>query len=825
MKILKALIVFSSCLLSVVSTAFAQQDLKLWYNKPAANWNEALPIGNGRLAAMVFGTTGIERIQLNEETVWAGGPHNNVNPDVKTVIPELRKLIAEKQFVEAQRLANSKMFSKQNGMPYQTIGSLYIQFPGHDTVQDYYRDLDISKAISSVSYSVNGIRYKRVMFVSFTDQAVIVHLTADKPGSITCNLSMHSPMHNYQVAVTDGKLVMNGKGDSRSGIDGAIKFQALVKAVTDGGNIIQDDTLLSVKNANAVTIYIAMGTNFKNYHDVSGDAGKRTAGFLDMALKKPYDMAIKDHIAFYQRYFNRVGFRLGEGVVSYKPTNERIKDFDKGGDLGLVPLFYQFGRYLLISCSQPGDQAANLQGKWNELDSPPWGGKYTININTEMNYWPAEETNLSELTEPLIQLIKDLSVTGRQSASEMYGARGWMAHHNTDIWRISGQVDKAFYGIFPTGGAWLTQHLWEHYLFTGDKAYLKEIYPVLRGASMYFVNALQEDPDHHWLVVSPSMSPEHDFMHDKTVGAISLTAGTTMDNQIVFDLLSNTIAAAHALNTDEAFADTLLAKKDRLPPMHIGKWGQLQEWLDDMDVKGDKHRHISQLFGLFPGKQISPYRHPELMEAARNMLISRGDVSTGWSMGWKVNFWARELDGDHAFELIKQELKPAPVWKGKIEGGGGTYPNLFDAHPPFQIDGNFGCTAGITEMLVQSYDGDIHLLPALPSAWDKGSIKGIVARGGFLIDMDWDKGKITKLVITSRLGGNCRLRLPNQLRPAGKFSLRAASGQNPNPLFLVNEIKEPIIADPDQLKGMTFEPTKVYDFNTLPGKTYTLVAN
>ena len=817
----KKIVLLHGMLLWLVYTQ-AQSNLKLWYNKPATTWNEALPIGNGRLAAMVFGNPEQERIQLNEETIWAGGPHNNVNPDAKEVVPVLRQLINDKRYTEAQALANKAMFSKQNGMPYQTAGSLYLRFPGHENVQDYYRDLDISKAISSVSYTLNGVHYKREMIASFTDQVILIHLTADKPASITCDLFMNSPMHNYQVTTTGNTLVMNGKGDSRSEIEGVIRYQVQVKAVTDGGTQSQTDTALSIVNANTVTVYISMGTNFKNYHDVSGDAAAKTSGFLNNALNKPYDALVKDNIAFYQQYFNRVDFRLGNDKTPDKPTNERIAAFDQGNDLNLVPLFYQFGRYLLISSSQPGNQAANLQGKWNELVSPPWGGKYTININTEMNYWPSEETNLSELTEPLIRLVKELSVTGQESASKMYGARGWMAHHNTDIWRISGQVDKAYYGIFPTGGAWLTQHLWEHYLFTGDTAFLRSVYPALKGAALYFVDALQEEPEHHWLVVSPSMSPEHDFLRDPTVGAISLTQGTTMDNQIVFDLLSNTIAAARVLKTDNAFTDTLMTERDRLPPMHIGQWGQLQEWMEDWDKQGDRHRHISQLFGLFPGKQVSPYRHPELMEAAKNILISRGDVSTGWSMGWKVNFWARQLDGNHAFELLKQELKPAPIWKGKIEGGGGTYPNLFDAHPPFQIDGNFGCTAGITEMLLQSYDGDIHLLPALPSAWPSGSIKGLITRGGFVINMDWKNGVVSKLVIVSKLGGNCRLRIHNKLQASGNNTLQPATGSNPNPFFATDAIKEPVIADKSKLQGLTFESTRLYDMETQPGGVYVL---
>ena len=805
--------------------SFAQQNLKLWYTKPAANWNEALPIGNGRLAAMIYGQTANEQVQLNEETVWAGGPHNNVNPDAKSVVPELRKLITEKKFVEAQALANKGMFSKQNGMPYQTVGSLFINFPGHENVSDYYRDLDISKAVSTTTYAVDGVHYKREIFASFTEQAIIIHLTADKPNSITCVLSTRTPLSNHNVSVSDNKLILSGTTDSRSGIPGQVKFQSQVKALNNGGKIIYSDTSVAIQKANAATVYISIASNFKNYHDLTVNYAEKASKFLAEAVAKPYEAVLADHVKFYQSYFGRVQFSLGTDPLSNKPTNERVRDFAAGHDLSLVPLYYQFGRYLLISSSQPGNQAANLQGKWNDKLSPPWGSKYTININTEMNYWPAEETNLTELTEPLIHLVKDLSVTGQESASKMYGARGWMAHHNTDIWRISGQVDKAFYGIFPTGGAWLTQHLWEHYAFTGDKKYLADVYPVMRGAAMYFVDALQEEPDHHWLVVSPSMSPEHSFISDKTVGPVSLTEGTTMDNQIVFDLFSNTIAAASVLQTDQKFIDTLKAKLNRLPPMQIGKWGQLQEWLDDMDKQGDKHRHISQLFGLYPGKQVSPYTDPQLAQAAKNILLSRGDVSTGWSMGWKVNFWARLLDGNHAYKLITDQLRPAPESNAVTTAGGGTYPNLFDAHPPFQIDGNFGCTAGITEMLLQSYGGELSLLPALPDAWADGAIKGLVARGGFVIDMEWHKGQITKLSITSRLGGNCRLRLANMLKPSGNFKISPAQGENTNTFYHIDQIKPPVVAPSSGIQNIPVNKTSLFDMQTETGKTYILTAN
>jgi len=650
-----------------------------------------------------------------------------------------------------------------------------------------------------------------------------MRVTADRPGAINCELTMRSPLAKYEVKTSKNLLYMSGISDSKSGIDGQVKYHTMVTTKLDGGNQVTTDSSLLIKNANSVIVYITIGTNFVNYHELNADASRKAAIPMIKAVATPYAKLIADHIVWYRNYFDRVKFSLG-GATSDKPTNERIRDFVSGNDPGFVPLYYQFGRYLLISSSQPGNQAANLQGKWNDKPSPPWGGKYTININTEMNYWPAEETNLTELTEPLTHLITDLSVTGKESAQKMYAARGWMAHHNTDIWRISGQVDRAFYGIFPTGGAWLTQHLWEHYLFTGDTDYLKKIYPVMKGAALYFVDALQEEPDHHWLVVSPSMSPEHSFLTDPKVGPVSLTAGTTMDNQIIFDLFTNTIAAGKALHADQVFLDTLKQKLARFAPMHIGRWGQLQEWQDDLDKEGDKHRHISQLFGLFPGKQMSPYRNPELQEAAVNILKSRGDVSTGWSMGWKVNFWARLLDGDHAFKLITDQLKPAPTGDPKTAVGGGTYPNLFDAHPPFQIDGNFGCTAGITEMLLQSYDGEIFILPALPSAWSEGSIKGIIARGGFVIDLDWKSGKVSKLVITSRLGGNCRLRLPEPLSPAGNFNTKLASGINPNPFYEVAAIKAPIIADPSQLHGRPLKPTTVIDFSTKAGETYSFTS-
>jgi alpha-L-fucosidase 2 len=518
---------------------------------------------------------------------------------------------------------------------------------------------------------------------------------------------------------------------------------------------------------------------------------------------------MRDHSQYYKKFFDRVTIDLGTSPSSTKPTDVRLKEFGAGKDPQLVSLYFQYGRYLLISSSQPGGQPATLQGKWNDLIAPPWDSKYTININTEMNYWPAEVTSLPEMHEPLFAMLKDLEISGSESASKLYGARGWNAHHNTDLWRIAGPVDGAFYGLWPMGGAWLSQHVWQHYLYTGDKKFLNNSYSILKGAALFFHDILRPEPSHNWLVVTPSMSPEN---HHRE--GISISAGTTMDNQLVFDVFTNFINASELLNSDKALRDSIIQKRSQLPPMQVGQHGQLQEWLSDWDKPDDKHRHVSHLYGLYPGNQITPSKHPELFQAARTSLVYRGDQSTGWSMGWKVNLWARLLDGDRAYKLIKDQLTPA---LDNGNGAGGTYPNLLDAHPPFQIDGNFGCTSGVAEMLMQSHDGAIHLLPALPQEWRDGKITGIKARGGFTINLEWKNGKLKGLRIFSSLGGNCRIRSYAELSDQ---QLKRASGQNSNSFYQNPPIKDPIVSPKAVVVSNTQKSIVEYDLMTEAGKTY-----
>jgi alpha-L-fucosidase 2 len=808
-------------IVSFAATGQSNSDLKLWYDKPAAIWNEALPLGNGRLGAMVFGDPAVERLQLNEETIWAGSPNSNAHSKSIKALPIVRQLIFDGKFDEAQELATQDIMSQTNdGMPYQTFGSVYISFPGHQKYSNYYRDLDISNATAKVKYTVNGIEFTREILTAFSDQVIAVKLSASKPGQITCNVFMNSPL-DKTVSASDGdQILLSGVGTNFEGVKGKVKFQGRLTAKNKGGEVSSSNGILSINKADEVTLYISIATNFKNYQDISEDEVAKSKGYLAKAETKDFENIKKDHIAYYQKFFNRVSFDLGINEAAKKPTNERIKDFSKEFDPQLASLYFQFGRYLLISSSQPGGQPANLQGIWNDMVTPPWDSKYTTNINAEMNYWPAEVTNLSEMHEPFIQMAKELSVTGHETAKMMYNAGGWVLHHNTDIWRVTAPVDNATSGMWPTGGAWVSQDLWERYLYTGDKKYLAEIYPIMKGAAEFFLDFMIVDPNTGYLVVVPSVSPEN--THAGGSGKATIASGTTMDNQLVFDLFTHVIEASKVVAPDENFNKKINDALAKMPPMKIGKHSQLQEWQTDWDNPEDKHRHVSHLYGLFPSNQISATKTPELFEAAKNSLNYRGDESTGWSMGWKVCWWSRLLDGNHAYKLLQDQLHLVTAEQRK---GGGTYPNMLDAHQPFQIDGNFGCTAGIAEMLMQSQEDAIHLLPALPTVWKDGSIKGLISRGGFVIDMTWKNNKVSELKIYSKIGGNCRLKVENTLTAGKGTSIKKAKGKNSNPLFYDVEVKKPIVSEKANLKKVVLPKYNEYDVQMKAGQTYTFKGN
>lgn len=786
-------------------STLVSQELKLWYDKPASFWEEALPLGNSRLGVMVYGGIEKEELQLNEETIWGGRPYNNDNEKALEALPKIQKLIFEGKTDQADKLTNETFFTNTHGMPYQTAGSVILNFKNHKNVENYYRELDINSAKALTSYTIDGVEFKREIITSFSDDVIIMELSASKTNALSFELE-YSPKAESVISVKDNVLVLNSKGLDHEGIKGEIKYEIQSQINNVDGNVIVENEKIAVKNATKATLYISIATNFVDYKTLDDKKLDICSSKLNNALNKDFDSHLLSHKNIFQKQFNRFYLDLGKDKTnSLLPTNQRIEKFQSTQDPSLVTLLFQFGRYLLISSSQPGGQPANLQGVWNNSLYPPWDSKYTININAEMNYWPAEITNLSETHEPLFKMIKELSLTGSQTAKTMYGAKGWVAHHNTDLWRVTSPIDFAAAGMWPTGGAWLVQHLWEHYLFSADIDFLKEIYPILKGASDFFLTSMVEHPNYGYYVVSPSVSPEHG----------PLSAGCTMDNQIVYDLLSRTALANEIINEDENYRNKLYAMLKKLPPMQIGKYSQLQEWIDDLDDPKSEHRHVSHLYGLYPSNQISPYKNPELFEAARNSLLYRGDMATGWSIGWKVNLWARLLDGNHAYKIINNMLTIAD-WDKNKEGR--TYPNMFTAHPPFQIDGNFGLTAGVAEMLLQSHDGALHLLPALPDVWKEGEVRGIKARGGFIVNMKWENNKIYKVEILSKVGGNLRIRTYTELKGKG---LKNAKGESENSLLNPYPVEKPIISDKADLKGNMLPDVFEYDIKTKPGKKYT----
>lgn len=848
-------LLLASVLLVAVSGVFAQsnfrdQDLKLWYDKPAGIWEEALPLGNAKTGAMVFGGVGTERYQLNDNTLWSGYPEPGNNPNGPSVLPQVRKALFEGAYDSATALW--KKMQGPYSARYLPLGDLWLKSHGKDsTTSTYYRDLNLNNAVATTRYTVGGITYQREAFISYPDKVMVVRLTASKKGSINLNTALTSKLKYRTTAIANNYLVLKGKApkfvanrdyepkqveyDDWKGE--GMNFEIHLKAIAQNGSVKRQDDQLVIEKADAVTLYLSEATSFNGFDKLPGLKGKdpsvEARKNLQQVQVKTYEQIKAAHVKDYQALFHRVVLDLGKDSLFTKlPTDLRLYRFaERPADNQLVVLYYQFGRYLMIASSRPGSRPTNLQGIWNDQVQPPWGSNYTTNINTEMNYWLAENTNLSECHQPLFDFMKELSVNGARTAKVNYDIqKGWVTHHNSDLWAKTsppGGYDWDPRGMprwsaWPMAGAWFSTHLWEHYLFTGDKKFLQEkAYPLMKGAAEFLLEWLIEDPASPYLVTAPSTSPENTV---KIKGQeYQLSIASTMDMSIIRELFAALIKSSEILGVDADFRRRLRDTKARLYPYHIGQYGQLQEWFKDWDDPKDKHRHLSHLFGLYPGSQITVRTTPELAAAAKQSLIHRGDVSTGWSMAWKINWWARLQDAEHAYKILSSAFTYInPREKRETMGGGGTYPNLFDAHPPFQIDGNFGATAGITEMLLQSHDGEVSLLPALPKAWSTGSVRGIKARGNFTIDLRWQAGKLVEGKIYSALGGTCRIRTGIPVKVV-EVAAKPAAGVVLNSLLTAYGKPEYKKHQNAPLPELDFSNGYVIDFTTEKGKSYTLV--
>jgi alpha-L-fucosidase 2 len=733
----------------------ADQDLKLWYDKPATIWEEALPIGNGRLGAMIYGGTGKDHIQFNEETLWTGEPHDYSNEGASGYLEKIRELIWQGKQKEAEALAMEKFMSVPlRQKAYQPFGDVWLTFPGHEKAAGYYRELDISKAICITTYKVGETTFKREYFASYPDNIIAVNLSADKKRSLTFDVELTAEHEGYVVkAEVNGVIQLDVKVK-----EGILTGSSILKVITKGGDLSVNSNTLQIKEADQAEIYLVAATSFINPSDVSGNPVERCDNYISEISDKPYRNIKKAHIEDYQNFFDRFSIKLGPSEYENLPTDIRISKVLTTMDNSLAALYVQYGRYLMLSDSRPGTYPANLQGIWNDKLNPPWDSKYTVNINTEMNYWPVEVLNISECHEALFKMLAEVIPSGEKVAKVHYNAGGWVLHHNTDLWRGAAPINASNHGIWVTGSGWLAHHYWEHFLYNRDTVFLSKVaWPVLKGAAQFYTDFLVPDPKTGWLVSCPSNSPENG----------GLVSGPTMDHQIIKSLFKICIESSEILNEDQEFADTLKMLLPKIAPYQIGRFGQLQEWMEDKDDPENKHRHVSHLWGVYPGKEINWQDTPELMEAAKQSLIFRGDEGAGWSLAWKISFWARFRDGNHAWQMVRTLLRPfgqfGPGEKTNESYRGGSYPNLLDACPPFQIDGNFGGAAGIVEMLIQSHLGSIDLLPALPDEIPEGHIRGICARGGFELDFTWSAGKLASVRVISRAGMPISIRYEDKI--------------------------------------------------------------